>query len=81
MPHKPIRTCISCRKKQEQNLLNRFQCKEKKLSKFTGYGRSFYICAECLSASDTKLEKALYRQCKNKDEYIVQLKEIVANGR
>jgi hypothetical protein len=28
-----------------------------------------------------KLEKALYRHCKNKDEYIAQLKEIVANGR
>jgi predicted RNA-binding protein YlxR (DUF448 family) len=81
MPDKPIRTCISCRKKQEQNLLNRFQCKEKKLSKFTKHGRSFYICNDCLSEGSAKLEKTLYRQCKNKDDYIAQLKEIVANGR
>lgn len=79
MPKIPIRTCISCRKKQEQNLLNRLQCKEKKLSFFTGSGRSFYICDDCLD--DKRLEKALYRHCKNKDNYIEQLKEIIANGR
>ncbi len=80
MPQKPIRMCISCRVRQEKNLLNRFQCKEKKLGKFDGVGRSFYICDDCME--DTKkLEKALYRHCKNKDEYIAQLKEIVANGR
>lgn len=81
MPHKPIRTCISCRTKQEQSLLNRLQCKEKKLSLFNGFGRSFYICDECLADNSNKLEKALYRYCKNKDDYIAQLKEIVANGR
>lgn len=80
MANKSIRTCVSCRKKQEQNLLNRFQCKNKKLSKFEGFGRSFYICDDCISTTDQKVEKALYRNCKNKDDYIAQLKEIVANG-
>jgi predicted RNA-binding protein YlxR (DUF448 family) len=80
MPQNPIRTCISCRKKDEQSLLNRLQCIDKKLVAFCGSGRSFYVCDDCVN--NTKmLEKALYRQCKNKDNYIEQLKEIFANGR
>jgi len=64
-----------------QKLLNRLQCKDKKLIPFSGIGRSFYICDSCLEDDTTKVEKALYRHCKNKDEYIVQLREILANGR
>lgn len=75
----PVRTCIACRAKIAQNLLNRLQCKDKKLTPFTGTGRSFYVCDECLK-DDNKLEKALYRHCRNKDNYIVQLREIFANG-
>ncbi|MEA2049155.1 MAG: DUF448 domain-containing protein [Campylobacterota bacterium] len=76
----PIRTCISCREKQEKKLLIRLQCNDKKLTFFTGKGRSFYICKPCLN-NEKKVEKALYRHCKNRDEYIVQLKEILTNGR
>jgi len=75
-----IRTCIVCRIKTAQKLLTRLQCKDKKLIAFSGKGRSFYICSSCLE-NESKLEKALYRHCKNKDEYIVQLREILANGR
>jgi predicted RNA-binding protein YlxR (DUF448 family) len=75
-----IRTCVVCRKKIAQKLLNRLQCKDKKLTTYTGIGRSFYLCNSCLE-DETKVEKALYRNCKNKDEYIVQLREILANGR
>ena len=75
-----LRMCISCRAREEQTTLNRFQCKDKILKTYSGYGRSFYICNNCLE--DTKkLEKALFRQCKNKDLYLEQLKEIVVNGR
>ena len=75
-----IRTCVICRIKMAQTLLNRLQCKEKKLTAFSGTGRSFYICDSCLE-NESKLEKGLYRHCKNKDEYIVPLREILANGR
>ena len=75
-----IRTCVACRSKFAQKLLNRLQCTNKKLVKYTGNGRSFYICNDCLKQTD-KLEKVLYRHCRNKDNYIVQLKEIFANGR
>ena len=79
MSKKPIRTCINCREKVSQSLLNRFQCIDKRLVNFTGYGRSFYICNICLEQKE-KLEKVLYRQCKNKDDYIGQLEEILRNG-
>ena len=75
-----MRTCVSCRGKFAQKMLNRLQCTDKVLTKFTGIGRSFYICNDCLEQT-SKLEKALYRHCKNKDNYIVQLKEILIDGR
>lgn len=75
-----LRTCIACKQKDTQNLLNRLQCIDKKLVKYTNRGRSFYICNDCLSNMD-KLEKQLYRYCKNKDNYSVQLKEILDNER
>jgi predicted RNA-binding protein YlxR (DUF448 family) len=75
-----IRTCVVCRKRMAQKLLIRLQCNNKKLTTFTGIGRSFYLCNTCLE-NESKLEKALYKSCKNKDEYIVQLREILANGR
>ena len=75
-----IRTCVSCRSKFSQKVLNRLQCIDKMLTKYTGNGRSFYVCEDCLKET-VKLEKALYRHCKNKDNYMVQLKEILINGR
>jgi len=75
-----IRTCVCCRTKLAQKLLNRLQCIDKKLVAYTKNGRSFYICDDCLN-DEKRLEKALYRQCRNKDRYIVQIKEIFDNGR
>jgi len=73
---KPIRMCISCRVKLNQNSLIRLQCIDKKLSQFTGTGRSFYLCQSC--CEDTKrVLNSIYRQCKNKADYEIQLKEIV----
>jgi predicted RNA-binding protein YlxR (DUF448 family) len=74
-----IRTCISCRLKQEQKELIRFQCIDKHLTTFNGKGRSFYLCSDCID-DKKKSEKALFRQCRNKDNYFEQLKEIVENG-
>jgi len=76
-----IRTCVVCRDKVAQNLLNRLQCKDNQLTLFTGVGRSFYICNSCLN-DEKRLKKSLFRQCKNKDDkYITQLRELLADGR
>ena len=72
---KQIRTCITCRKQFNQHELLRLQCINKALVKFTKCGRSFYLCEECL-VDEKRTIKALYRQCKNKADYKIQLKEI-----
>lgn len=84
-----LRTCIFCRTKTEQNKLLRFKCEDKKLVLFNNYGRSFYICKDCTSKLQSdinqkdykKFEKALCRECKNKDTYVLQLKEMLADVR
>ena len=69
-------------------MLLRLKCKDKKLQSYDNCGRSFYICKGCQEflKDDTnknykKLEKALFRECKNKDNYIGQLKEILTHVR
>ena len=84
-----LRTCIICRNKFEQKELLRFRCKEKKIIFYDNFGRSFYICENCketiLSDMKTKdlkrIEKTLNRQCKNNDNYVIQLKEMLTNVR
>ena len=82
---KPLRMCIVCRGRFEKENLLQLQCKDKKLVSFTGNGRSFYLCEACLDENSEsgrkKLEKSLFKECKNKDEYIVQLKEILTHVR
>jgi len=70
------RTCVVCRKKIEQHLLHRLRCVDKKLVPFNHDGRSFYICALCIN-EEKNLQKALKRQCRNNDDYVHQLKEII----
>jgi len=80
--HLPIRMCISCRDRHEQNTLVRLQCKDASLESFNGSGRSFYICKVCLE--DTKkIAKSLMRQCRSSDKVKLtnRLKEIITDGR
>ena len=73
---KPIRMCISCRKRFSKKDLLRLQCIDKKLIKYDGIGRSFYVCNDC--CDDTKrVINSIYRQCKNKADYKEQFKEMV----
>ncbi len=78
---KPLRMCVVCRGRLEKDNLLRLRCENKKLVPFNGYGRSFYICYKCLDenleGNAKRIERALCKECKNKDEYIVQLKEIL----
>ena len=86
---KTLRTCIFCRGKFEQKELLRFKCNDKKLVLYDHYGRSFYICGDCAQKVQSdinqkdykKFEKALCRECKNKDTYVLQLKEMLADVR
>ena len=84
-----LRTCVVCRGKFEQKELLRLKCEEKKLSIYNNYGRSFYICVECQNLLQTdingkdfkRIEKSLCKECKNKDKYVTQLKEMLTDVR
>ncbi|WP_455756590.1 hypothetical protein [Sulfurimonas sp.] len=80
--NQPIRMCISCRDRHQQNTLVRLQCKDGSLECFNGSGRSFYICRTCM-INEKKIIKSLMRQCKSgeKDKLISRLKEIITDDR
>lgn len=86
---KTLRTCIVCRNKTEQKELLRLKCEDKKLMPYNNNGRSFYICSDCIellqsdmnSKDYKRIEKSLCRECKNKDKYVVQLKEMLTDVR
>lgn len=84
--------CISCRQRLGKSELLRLQCKNKKLVPFNGDGRSFYICHECIrngvqnqtdqtKSLEKKIKNSLKRECKNTEDYMFQLKEILTNVR
>ncbi len=77
----PVRMCILCRSRRAQNTLLRLQCHDKNLVRFTGAGRSFYLCESCFDHK--KLDRALARQCKTGEtqKLLNQLKEIISDVR
>lgn len=81
----PIRMCIICRSRFTQKELLRLQTKQNKIQKFSGLGRSFYICKECLlSKSEKKITQIIIKSFKlNKnenDKVAMSLKEIWLDG-
>jgi predicted RNA-binding protein YlxR (DUF448 family) len=86
---KTLRTCVVCRGKFEQKELLRLKCEDKELLFYNNSGRSFYICNECkkllqadITGKDFKrIEKSLCKECKNKDKYVTQLKEMLTDVR
>jgi predicted RNA-binding protein YlxR (DUF448 family) len=74
--------CVSCRDRQEQKLLVRLQCNEGLLEAFSGRGRSFYICKDCLEI-EKKVIKSLMHKCRSgdKDKLTNRLKEIITDDR
>ncbi len=80
--HQIVRMCISCRGRNIQNDMKRFQCIDGLLKTFDGNGRAFYLCDSCLN-DDKKLLKALMRQCKSgdKEKLMNKLKEIITDDR
>lgn len=75
---KTIRMCISCQTRSLQKDLFRLQCKDRELTKYTNFGRSFYICHKCFEEKNKNLLKALSRACK-KEIKITNLESLI-NG-
>jgi predicted RNA-binding protein YlxR (DUF448 family) len=45
-----VRMCVACRKRDLQSNLYRLQCKNGELISFSGSGRSFYVCKDCINS-------------------------------
>jgi predicted RNA-binding protein YlxR (DUF448 family) len=74
--YQPIRMCIGCRIRLNQEELYRFQCIDKKIESFeNGRGRSFYVCNECLNGK--KPLKQVTKLCGKKEEHREVLLKIV----
>lgn len=66
--------CIVCRGRFLKSQLIRLQYKEKKLIKFSGIGRSFYVCGNCID--EKRAVDCIIKTCKIDK----QLKEILKNS-
>ncbi|MEA3418639.1 MAG: DUF448 domain-containing protein [Campylobacterota bacterium] len=76
---KPIRMCISCRQRAAQKTMIRLQQESNQIIKYRGYGRSFYLCYECVN--NEKKVKGLTKRFKQDEERFVKfLKELIKNG-
>ncbi|QOP45274.1 DUF448 domain-containing protein [Sulfurimonas paralvinellae] len=80
--HQPTRMCVSCRQRTPQFHLTRLQCIDGEITPFSGVGRSFYLCRDCLE-EDKKIIRVLMRQCRggDKDKHMNKLKEIITDDR
>lgn len=78
----PIRMCIVCRGRFPQAQLIRLQYKDSTLMKFSGIGRSFYLCPCCKEIPKTN--DCIARVCKldkkHKETIKFALKEIFLYG-
>lgn len=77
----PIRMCVVCRERFAQSTLIRLQCKDAKLESFSGNGRSFYICKNCIDSKKVASKLAYHCRTKAIDALMNQLKEIVIDDR
>ncbi len=78
---KPIRMCISCRKREPQHKLYRLQQREGIIIKYQGFGRSFYLCKECVNFKhiEKKIAGRLKLNLKSVEELIKELRTDVEN--
>jgi len=75
----PIRTCIACRTRHPQKTLLRLTQNGKEVVASHNYGRSFYICKDCVK--NEKKVKGLTKRFNQDMEYFVKLlKELMNNG-
>jgi len=75
----PIRMCISCRKRELQKKLIRLRQDGNKIDYHKGFGRSFYLCKECLLEDKHLLKKIVGRLKLNKEKAEEFFKELKSN--
>lgn len=81
--HTPIRMCIVCKNRFEQKSLYRFQIQKGEIVSKIQFGRSLYICNQCIFCEEKDLQKTFSKVYKDFHTKISQenLKEIFLNGK
>ncbi|ANV98124.1 hypothetical protein BBW65_04605 [Helicobacter enhydrae] len=72
---KSMRMCICCRLREQQKKMLRLSLKDGKIIVFEGFGRSFYVCEECLNHSGTIKKISKIKKLSVESE--VNLKEMI----
>jgi predicted RNA-binding protein YlxR (DUF448 family) len=80
--HQPTRMCVACRRRDAQKNLFRLRCEDQEIGLYPGFGRSFYLCQDCLK-DQKKVLRSLMRECRggDKDKHMNKLKEIITDDR
>ncbi|MCX2717743.1 DUF448 domain-containing protein [Helicobacter sp. MIT 21-1697] len=73
---KQMRMCVKCRKRFCQKELLRLQSNGYSLCRFSGRGRSFYVCEECLEQPKTLQTIIKMNKLKPSEHHVSTLKEI-----
>ena len=66
-----IRMCVVCRARSGQESLLRLQIKNGEFCEFSGVGRSFYVCENCIPKCEKPLQKR-FKTTKNLKEIAEQ---------
>ena len=76
---KPIRMCIICRERFEQNTLIRFQINSGKITLFTKIGRSYYLCTNCIKFEEKQIVNVMNRKFKFKYKKLEEFGNFFSN--
>ncbi|MEA3492407.1 MAG: DUF448 domain-containing protein [Campylobacterota bacterium] len=71
--------CLSCRQRNAQNLMVRLQQDANIITTYRGYGRSFYLCHDCIN-NEKKIKGLTKRFKQDRERFVKFLKELVKNG-
>jgi predicted RNA-binding protein YlxR (DUF448 family) len=78
----PIRMCVTCRKRELQKNLLRLQNNNGVVCRYTGQGRSFYLCKECIVSDKHIINKVCGRlklEKQSLEEILKEFKHNVSN--
>jgi len=71
--------CLACRQRGARKSMVRLQQLDNEIVRYSGKGRSFYLCEECLN-NEKKIKGLTKRFRLDLERFIKFLKELIENG-
>ena len=71
--------CLACREKSARDILVRVEQNGSDIVNYSGVGRSFYICYNCIN-NEKKVKGLAKRFGQDRERFVKFLKELVKNG-